>query len=555
MADFVSNAGGAAFGNPNLTRQGDRAGVIQQPDAAPPKADAATSAKIFQGLMKSLNDYEKTLVPTPFKIANEYSIEFNPPTLANAKITKPGSTNKKATPASQTNSARNKLPETNSMAKDSRIQTFQAGTPIVQIIDQILRNSTYITDQAKVTIDETTGKTKEQVPLGDNVTWFKISVVTTPIDFDEGRRDFAYRIKYVITPYALSNMVSEYFPEGQFRGLHKKYDYWFTGENTQVMNFEQQFNKLWVQTITDPSINLTTAQSISQREIWSRVTQAASEQNSQGAEGKTNEVGANAADYMYSVGDQGNIKLKIVGDPAWLQQGEITTAADAKNFTFSPFCTDGTINFDASQVCFSVNWKRPNDYDFNGTGAMPVGKGNPSSTANQTSIEESATYRATMIRSNFSRGRFDQDLEGILFLVPPPSSGNNAASSKTTAPTPAGALDSRTPLQAKGQNLLENYGTNTLGLPKSVVNNVIGSKNPASSISPALTNATLGFPAPQPYPAPPPATSNGSVTPGTATAPEPLSSSGTSVTFAQDVANRRAQAGIIKAPQLGNKEY
>lgn len=517
-------------------------GVNQLP---PPKADTATSAKLFHGLMKSLNDFEKSLVPTPFKIANEYSIEFNPPSLANAKITKPGGTNKSATPSPQDNSARNKLPETNAMMKDARVQRFQAGTPIVQIIDQILRNSTYITDQAKVTIDETTGKTKDQTPNGDNVTWFKINVVTTPIGFDEARRDFAYKIKYVISPYALNNMVSEYFPPGAYRGLHKTYDYWFTGLNTQVLNFEQQFNKLWVQTITDPNINLTTAQAINDREIWSRVYQAASEQNSQGAEGKTNEVGANGADYLYSVGDQGNIKLKIVGDPAWLQQGEITTAADAKNFTFSPFCTDGTINFDASQVCFSINWKRPNDYDFAGSGAMPVGKGNPSSTANQTSIEESATYRATMVRSHFSRGKFDQDLEGILFVVPAPLN-NKTASAASQVSAPTGALDSRTPLQAKGQKLLSDYATDK-GLPKSVVDNLVGAKNPPSSISPAITNSALGFPSPQPYPAPTNATSNGSVA--------PLATTGTSTTFAQDVANRRTQAGVIKAPQLGNKEY
>lgn len=518
-------------------------GVNQLP---PPKADTATSAKLFHGLIKSLNDFERTLVPTPFKIANEYSIEFNPPDLANAKITKAGGTNKSATPSPQDNSARNKLPETNSMMKDARIQRFQAGTPIVQIIDQIMRNSTYVTDQAKVTIDEVTGKTKDQVPNGDNVTWFKISVVTTPIGFDEARRDFAYRIKYVISPYALNNMVSEYFPPGQFRGLHKTYDYWFTGQNTQVINFEQQFNKLWVQTITDPDINLTTAQAVNDREIWARNYQASSEQSSQGAEGKTNEVGANGADYLYSIGDQGNIHLKIVGDPAWLQQGEITTAADAKNFTFSPFNNDGTINFDASQVCFSVNWKRPNDYDFNGTGAMPVGKSNPSSTANQTSIDERATYRATMVRSHFSKGRFEQDLEGILFLTPTPTAKKNA-SAASQAPAPAGEPDSRTSLRNNAQTFLNNYGTKTLGLPQNMVNGSVGSKNPATSISPALTNSALGFPAPQPYPAPGAVTSNGSVA--------PLATTGTAATFAQDVANRRAQAGIIKAPQLGSKEF
>lgn len=521
-------------------------GVNQLPSNTPAKADTATSAKLFQGLMKSLNDFEKSLVPRTFNIANEYSIEFFPADLANAKIVKPGSTNKSATPSLQDNSARNKLPETNSMMKDARIQRFQAGTPIVQIIDQIVRNSTYVTDQAKVTIDETTGKTKDQVPVGNNVTWFKISVQVTPKEFDEKRQDFAYKIKYLITPYALNNMVSEYFPEGQFKGLHKTYDYWFTGSNTQVLNFEQQFNKLWVQTITNPNINLSTAQMVNQREIWAKVYQAASEQNSQGADGKTNEISANASDYLYSVGDQGNVKLKIVGDPAWLQQGEITTAADTKNFTFNPFNPDGTINFDASQVCFSVNWNRPADYDL-GSGVMPVGAKNPGQGGTQAdNTQESITYRATSVKSHFSHGKFEQELEGILFLVPPPPAGSSSATRTQTAGQVS--PDTRTPLQAKGQDLLTNYGTNTLKLPPKVVEQAVGSKNPPSSINPAITNSALGFQQTAPYPAPATPTSNGSV--------QPLGSSGTVATnFSADVRQRQLQQGVIKPPQLGNKEY
>ena len=537
-------------------------GVNQLPNQAPPKADTATAKQVFNGLMKELNDYEKSLCsgPNGFKTPNEYSIEFLPPDLANAKITKPGGTNKSATPINQDGSARNQLPETNSMAKEARIQKFQAGTPIVQIIDQILRNSTYITDQANTTIDETTGKIKEQKPIGNDVTWFKINVSVTPIgtEPDPKRQDFAYRVKYLITPYAISDMLSQYFPRGNFRGLHKTYSYFFTGENTQVIHFEQQFNKLYVQTITNPNINLSTMLAATQREIVPRVVQGASEQSSQGADGKTNEVSANAAEYLYSVGDMGNIKLKIVGDPAWLQQGEISSAADPKNFTFNPFNSDGTINFDASQVFFSINWNQPVDYDYS-KGFMPVGaknKGEVDTSATGVNTQETANYRATRVVSRFSHGRFEQDLEGYLFLAPPPPSGDASSAARNAAqPQAPKAADTRTPTQIKGQNITENYGLNTLGLPKSVVNNVIGSKNPASSISPSITNSALGFSNPTPYTPSTAPNSNGSVTPGNSqNAPLPLT--GTSVkTFADDVSQRKGLAGLIKNPQLGNKEY
>lgn len=505
-------------------------GVNQLPTKAPPKADAATSKKVFQGLMTALNDYEKSLVPKQFDVANEYSIEFYPPDLANAKITKPGSTNKAKTPMQQNQSASSQVdPATQSMMKDARTWSVQAGTPIVQLIDLVMRNSSYITDQANATIDETTQKLKPKVPTGE-VAWYKISVQTTPIKFDEKRRDYAYRIKYLVTPYGLSNMVSEFFPEGNFRGLHKSYEYWFTGHNTQIINFEQTFNKLWIQTITNPDLNLTTAQSVNQREIWSRVSQASNQQTNQGAEGKTNEISASAADYLYSVGDQGNIRLRIVGDPAWLQQGEIINGANPRSFTFNPFNSDGTINFDASQVCFDVNWNRPTDYNFN-TGIMDVNANKYSSATKSNEAQENSTYRATVVKSSFYKGRFEQELEGILFLVPPPKSTTTTADNTKVAQKATGT-NVRTPLEAKGYNLMSDYATNRLKLPQSVVTSAIGPVNPRSAINPEITNAALGFSNPAPL--------------KTGNAQPP-------VTFAQDVAQR--QKGVVADPQLGNREY
>lgn len=409
------------------------------PQAAPPKANAANTKAAISGLMKALNDYEKKLVPKTFEVANEYSIEFLPSTLGDSLVTKPGTVNKSRTPTvAPGNAANSKLPEKQSMEKDLRLWSFQAGTPIVQIIDMIMRNSSFVTDQARVAIDENTQQTKPQAPLGD-MAWYKISMEATPLKFDNKRRDFAYKIKYLITPYAINNMVSEYFPEGTFRGLHKVYDYWFTGRNTQVLNFEQNFNKLWVQTITDPDINLSTAQSVNVREIWTRVSQAASAQSRQGAENKTNELGASASDYLYSVSDQGTVKLRIVGDPAWLQQGEVVNGASARGFNFNAFNDDGTINFDSSQVCFSINWNRPVDYDLQGNGLMnPVNsyQGNQAIGGSQ-NAQESLTYRATMCKSHFSKGRFEQDLEGILFIQPGEIKPNETRPASTSSSSAA----------------------------------------------------------------------------------------------------------------------
>jgi hypothetical protein len=171
----------------------------------------------------------------------------------NARVTKGGKPNKAKVPMQQAKNPADKVnPESNSADYDVRTFDFRAGTSIVVILNEILKNSTYIADQAKYINDEVTNEVKPQKPLGDLV-WYKISVQATPIlPFDKKRNDYAYDIKYVISAYPINSMQSEYFPAGKIRGRHKSYKYWFTGQNTQVLKFEQKFNKLYHTTFTNP---------------------------------------------------------------------------------------------------------------------------------------------------------------------------------------------------------------------------------------------------------------------------------------------------------------
>lgn len=423
--------------------------------SAPPKADAAPKSSkknTFTGLMEALNKFEQGLVPNTFEVANEYSIEFAPDALANSKILRPGKS-KKTTPMQQGNTASTqKDPETQSTDYTARNWSVTAGTPIVQLIDLVMRNSSYIADQAKVKIDEDTQQSEAQVPIG-GMTWYKISVETSPIKYDNKRQDYAYKIKYVVSTYSINSMLSEYFPEGRFRGVHKSYNFWFTGQNTQVLNFEQEFNKLYKQTVTDPNIAVRAQQATNNREIVPRMYQAASEQSSQGAENKTNEISANAADYLYSPADQGNVRLKILGDPAWLQQGEVATGVSARTFSFSPFNADGTINFDAGEIVFDISWNRAIDYDMS-TGLMDTGANNYNanrSAGKAGDAKENITYRAVKCRSSFRQGKFEQELEGKLFLVPV----NKSSSDQGRPPLQTSTATGNIPGAVVGEGVLQ----------------------------------------------------------------------------------------------------
>lgn len=483
-----------------------RAAAAEAPPAValpPPKANAVAIKKskiAAVGLVDALNVAEQKLVADGvWEVANTYKIEFAPTALGDAKVTKGGKPNKAKVPMQQSvNKADDLDPNTNSASYDVRTFDFAAGTPIVVILDEILKNSSYITDQAAWMVDEVSQQTKPQKPLGD-LGWYKISVTTSPLQYDKKRRDFAYNITYVISTYGISSMMSEYFPAGTLRGIHKSYKYWFTGQNTQVVRYEQQFNSAYKLTFTNSTIGTDTKALTNQlaREAPAVQYQAAvGSSSSQGAEGITNSIGASAADYLYSPSDIAKINLAIIGDPAWLQQGEAGTGVRSLEFNFSPFNSDGGINFDAQEIIFDLQWNTVADYDVDGTGLA-----NPNKTPNTAQASQTYTYTAVEVTSKFSKGKFEQDLQGKLFRITDPRNtplvaGSLSAGdlSRQDRAVPATQELTNGDLARKNQALLEtptaSLSTPGLGSAQALLTTELGSQQllaPAVTLPPTLT--------------------------------------------------------------------
>ena len=360
-------------------------GDTQSPD----KATAAPDPTLATGLTQALNNFQKQLVARrEVTVADEYEIRISHPEIANSRVVPPGTNDRSTRPNVQANSA--------SQAKDSDKQAVQnnaktvsvtAGTSILQFIDLAVRSSTYIIDQqTKIVTRDRTGR-EVQIRQGGTaqaMVWYTIGIQATPIGDaqDPLRGDYAYRITYEISPYAINQMKSDYFPNGQFRGVQKRYPYWFTGENTSVLSYEQEFNHLYYLTIN--SGQAPTFRSGDYREIEKRISAPNSSETNQGQRGNPFEPGANAADFLYSPSDLGRVKMTIVGDPAWIAQGEVwhgvrslrnaaSQPEDQVDPYVDPFLPDGTINFDARECLFEVAFNQPADYDIM-TGVMQVQK-------------------------------------------------------------------------------------------------------------------------------------------------------------------------------------
>lgn len=417
------------------------------PQAAP-NASAAPSDKktITQGLMGAMNEFQADLVNRKiYQRADTYNIVWakGAEKIRDAKIVLPGTTaNKKSTAQAQAPDKNTQSLDPSKVAMDISTRNFSitAGQQILQAIDLAIRNSSYIADQALVVENEDgTTQVREQAKT-NSVLWYQISMSATQTKYDTSRNDYAYDITFTISPYLLQNFDSKYFPTSKFKGVHKSYPYWFTGMNTAVLDFQQNFNSLYNITVTGSSPETSAAAQLrkkftsSMRDMPYYTYSPRSSESSSGAELKGNEVAANAAEYLYSPSDMAKSKVRIIGDPAWIQQGSIFAGVSPTAFNYSAFNPDGTINFDSQQVLFEISWQKPEDYDL-GTGlADPYAK----SGGNRQPIQ-SNVYQATKVTSEFRQGRFEQTLEGTLYMFPIPSGKNTAPGAKANASSGANA--------------------------------------------------------------------------------------------------------------------
>jgi hypothetical protein len=327
--------------------------------------------------------------------------------------------------------------------KDTSVRNWSvtAGMQVVQAIELAIRNSTYILGQQLVQDDPTTDAVINNPGAdGKPVTWYQIAFKAVPKKpYDKLRNDYAYKITFEISPFRIENYNSKYFPVNKFRGLHKSYQYWFTGQNTAVLDYQENMNNLYNITVsgTDGKNSQAAVQrrvlTSSMREIPFYNFQAASSETRQGSEGKAFEGSANLAEVLYDPQGLARAKLKIVGDPAWMQQGSMAGGVSPKEFSYSGFLPDGTINFDASQILFEIAWQRPQDYNLQ-TGLADPYSNNPSSPRQPL---QSRVYTATKVISEFNNGKFEQTVEGQLYMFVKPNGTNKASNtSLPNAQTP-----------------------------------------------------------------------------------------------------------------------
>jgi len=382
------------------------------------EVDGNDTRLLSTGMLESLNRHYKELeAKGVIGIAPEFEVKFRGG-IGKQKVKAPGTTKKERTAMANVNPA---LISTSSNTVQKNILNFSinAGSQIQHILDQCIRASEWITAQQKKYIDPNTRDVKNK-SSNNLLQWYRITSSVRVLGWDEIRKDYAYKIIYQVTPSAVSDVKSPAFPRRKFNGCQKRYKYWFTGENTEILNYEVDFNALYYVS-SSPLI----AQNKADVSTIGETTNPGPPDQTviQGSD-LSADPAARAASVLYSPTDYALLNMKILGDPDYIQQGDIFWRSLGVQDNNPGYLPDGSVDYDSGECLIEVDYNTMEDYDET-TGMADL---RPIELKDQNEIENTTTgsgqvykgliYQVTQVNNQFSKGVFTQDIQGILKQYP-----------------------------------------------------------------------------------------------------------------------------------------
>ena len=399
----------------------------------------APGGKSVLGLEQILNDQqEKYRKEGALQIPDRYKFVFKDNSgIDVAKIVDKDDFSKQRAPlraVKNTAQVNDRAASSTPTVEQKRTVELSADMPILQCIDQIITQSDYVTD-ALVALDKEDPKQETasdtQVNTNDSVrtlAWYNVTpMITAELGFDEIRKTFAYEITYAIQRYEipyLRSVSTKY--TSKYYGPHKRYEYWYTGKNSEILSYEQQYNLLY--------FNAAAASSAVGVKNKAGTTPTAPVAGNFGdptgrQDGWFEQVN-NIKTFLYSPGDQIKAAIKIIGDPDYL----MTTTSSGLNALYQKWYDNKnfTINPTSGQVFIEIDFKQAEDYN------ATIGLLEPNDSITFWNYPEDLKskikgicYMVWQVISTFNRGQFTQELKTSI----PPFDSFSSMSAKPNAST------------------------------------------------------------------------------------------------------------------------
>ena len=322
---------------------------------------------------------------------------------------------------------------------DNKTNMFKinAGTNVVSLINYIVVASEYIDDN----IEEAVNKLSQDEETSKNINWFKVIPQIVGFqgwDKKAGRYKFHIRWTVVTTGIFYSDFPWAPKSKPKGKGVHKVYDYIFSGKNTEVQKFRMHFDAAYYQANT-----IGTGVPTADKYVSDVTTQTKAVPQSTQGQGMINDEGITKkrskdlmSSLMYNGSDLMRLDLDILGDPAFLPTGDafFQPQGNRNQIYNSAFHSDGTINYDLTPPYIQLNLRTPSDYD-EFTGLM-----DPTKQSKYPSSQFNGVYKVFLVSSTFSGGVFTQNIEGAREKMQPQENGKLARAKDSLTNVERGAL-------------------------------------------------------------------------------------------------------------------
>lgn len=303
------------------------------------------------------------------------------------------------------------------------------GSVTLQVISQIIAQSSYMTDAMKVVYTASlspspgTNKPDTQTPPNETVIkWYNISTRITNTRYNTQISDYTHDIEYVIQPYDTPVTNSGYVSKtSKYYGPHKRYEFWYTGKSKEIIHFEQSLDNSYYMVALQPKPGDNGVGHGGPVNIPS-VPNRPQDGNRQNAQGNRMEAQNSYVTSLVDPNGWASAKMTILGDPDYLMNND----PPGVNSVYNQFYGSNghTINANGGQVFIEINFKEAVDYNYNldsgestDTGLMNINGSiqfwpyPPEVQASVDSRGGGIIYQLIKINHLFKNGKFTQELD------------------------------------------------------------------------------------------------------------------------------------------------
>lgn len=342
-----------------------------------------------------------------------------------------------------------------------------SNTPSMSIItamEKIFTQSSFISNALKVSYTNDVspdGETNDEALIKPDtpkfLRWWNITTNTKILGYSTKLNDFAYETTFVISPYETPVVLSTYAKKlPNYYGPVKRYEYWFTGKNTEIISYEQTNNNGYFLVSLDPDLDDKALAEIALRPNFQQNT------DHTGRVYAGSEAIGSLTTNLYDPKSYSNAKMTILGDPDYLVQDSLNYDVVTKAFNQFYAPNGRTINPTGGQIFIEIDFKEGVDYNYN-TGVMDINESilfwqYPESVKK---LIKGVSFQIKTITSNFRGGKFTQDLD--MFINQLSESSVGAGSTPTNREDQTDAETQRLARQAAGTRSASGSTTTTGG--------------------------------------------------------------------------------------------